>query len=43
MNLILGAAVFEAWEEWSFFDGFYFSFITMTTIGFGDLVPGNTF
>ena len=40
--LSAGAAVFEVYEEgWTFFDGFYFSFITMTTVGFGDLVPGD--
>lgn len=40
--LSAGAAVFHQWEDgWSFFDGFYFSFITMTTVGFGDLVPGD--
>lgn len=40
--LSAGAAVFDSWEEgWTFFDGFYFSFITMTTVGFGDLVPGD--
>ena len=39
--LSLGAALFTLWENWTFVDAFYFCFITMTTIGFGDIVPGN--
>ena len=28
--------------EWSYLEAIYFSFITLTTIGFGDLVPGKS-
>ncbi|XP_022250945.1 potassium channel subfamily K member 18-like, partial [Limulus polyphemus] len=35
-----GAIIFSLWEDWSFLNGAYFCFITLSTIGFGDLVPG---
>uniref|UniRef100_A0A5S6QNJ7 Potassium channel domain-containing protein n=1 Tax=Trichuris muris TaxID=70415 RepID=A0A5S6QNJ7_TRIMR len=35
----LGGLLFCNTEMWNYFEAFYFSFITMTTIGFGDLIP----
>ena len=32
--------IFMIMEEWSFLEGSYYSFITLTTIGFGDYVAG---
>jgi hypothetical protein len=36
--LLIGACVFSKYEDWSFFNSFYYGFMTLTTIGFGDYV-----
>ncbi|CAD5232452.1 unnamed protein product [Bursaphelenchus xylophilus] len=33
------AALFCLWEEWDYFTSFYFLFISLSTIGFGDVTP----
>lgn len=38
-----GAVLFSEWEDWDFLDGSYFCFISLSTIGFGDMVPGDRF
>ncbi|KAK3083425.1 hypothetical protein FSP39_022314 [Pinctada imbricata] len=41
LYILGGALLFSEWEKgWAMLDGAYFCFITLTTVGFGDLVPG---
>ena len=40
--IMAGGVLFKIIEGWTLLDGVYFSFITVSTIGLGDLVPGNS-
>jgi len=39
LYMLLGAFIYTRWEDWSYFEAFYFTFISLSTIGFGDVVP----
>nr|CAD2177859.1 unnamed protein product [Meloidogyne enterolobii] len=40
--LVTGSILFCLWEEWTFLDSFYFCYVSLTTIGFGDKFPGGS-
>ncbi|OQR77156.1 potassium channel subfamily K member 18-like [Tropilaelaps mercedesae] len=43
LYICAGAFLFSFWEkEWDYLEGSYFCFVTLSTIGFGDLVPGQS-
>ncbi|KHJ46375.1 Ion channel [Trichuris suis] len=37
--IFLCAGIFTLWEQWSYFEAVYFFFISLSTIGLGDIVP----
>lgn len=37
--ICIGMVVYHFMEGWSWLDALYFSFITLTTVGFGDFAP----
>lgn len=38
--LSMGSVFYHFVEGWSWIDSVYFSFISLTTVGFGDIAPG---
>lgn len=42
LYLLIGTFMFHYLEKWNYVDSFYFSGITLTSVGYGDLVPTHT-
>ncbi|CAL8077642.1 unnamed protein product [Orchesella dallaii] len=40
--ILLGSILFSWWEGWEYFEGSYFCFVSLVTIGFSDMVPGQS-
>lgn len=40
--LIMGTIFYHFVEKWSWVDAYYFSVVTLSTIGYGDLTPQTT-
>lgn len=41
LYIFMGALLFGVWEKWDPLKASYFCFVTVSTIGFGDVVPGS--
>ena len=41
--LVLGTVVYHFVEDFSWVDAYYFSVVTLATVGYGDLTPHTTF
>ncbi|KAJ3129261.1 hypothetical protein HK098_001959 [Nowakowskiella sp. JEL0407] len=43
LNLIVFGGIFARMERWSYLEGVYFSFVSLSTIGYGDYTPKSPF
>ncbi|XP_043230727.1 potassium channel subfamily K member 18-like [Amphibalanus amphitrite] len=40
--ILAGGYMLTFWEDWSYMDGAFFCFVSLSTIGFGELTPGSS-
>ena len=40
---LVPAAIIMHFEDWTFLEAWYYTVVTLTTVGFGDYVPGMSF
>lgn len=40
--IVIGCVMFAEWEGWNYLDSVYFCVTSLTKIGFGDFVPGES-
>ena len=40
---LIPAAIFMAIEGWTYLESWYYTVVTLTTVGFGDYVPGKEY
>ena len=39
--ILLGAVLYIQWEDWTYLEAIYFLFVSVSTIGFGDVLPAH--
>lgn len=41
LYIVLGVALYRIWEPWTYLEAFYFLVVSLSTVGFGDIIPAH--